>query len=34
MLRQASFSDLENANKKRRTRRETFLAEVVPQGMV
>src|SRR5215469_1098752 len=28
MLRQASFSDLEYANKKRRTRRETFLAEM------
>ena len=34
MLRQASFSDLEYVNKKRRTRRETFLAEmdaVVPR---
>ena len=28
MLRQASFSDLEYANKKRRTRRELFLAEM------
>jgi IS5 family transposase len=28
MLRQAGFSDLEYANKKRRTRRETFLAEM------
>jgi len=28
MLRQTSFSDLEYANKKRRTRRETFLAEM------
>jgi IS5 family transposase len=28
MLGQASFSDLEYAHKKRRTRRETFLAEM------
>jgi IS5 family transposase len=28
MLRQASFADLEYANKRRRTRRETFLAEM------
>jgi transposase, IS5 family len=28
MSRQASFSDLEYANKKRRTRRELFLAEM------
>jgi hypothetical protein len=28
MLRQASFSDLEYANKKRRTRRDTFFAEM------
>src|SRR6201993_1855161 len=28
MLRQASFSDLDYANKKRRTRRELFLAEM------
>ena len=28
MTRQASFSDLEYANKKRRTRRELFLGEM------